>query len=73
MTAVKYLYNRSDTWLKGLSRGKYAVFLGVSGGVGVLIAGLLLSDEFILIQALTVALVMFGLEYVFGLHQTSKE
>lgn len=56
-----------------MSRGQYAVFLGLSGGVGILIAGLLLGEEFLLIQALAVALVIFGLECTFGLHQTTEE
>ncbi|WP_135534812.1 hypothetical protein [Halostella pelagica] len=73
MATVKRLYNRSDEWLKGLSRGPYAVFLGISGGVGVLIAGLLVSKDLLLVQALTIALVMFSLEYAFGLHQTTDE
>ena len=73
MTTVKRLYNHIDEWLKGLSRGQYAVFLGVSGGVGVLIAGLLFSEELLLVQALAMALVMFGLECAFGLHQTTEE
>ena len=73
MPTVKRLYNRSDEWLSCLSRGPYAVFLGVSGGVGVLLAGLLVSEELLLVQALTIFLVMFGLEYTFGLHQTTEE
>ena len=73
MTTVKRLYNRSDEWLRGLSRRQYAVFLGVSTSVGVLVAGLLVSGELPLVQALMMALVMFGLECVFGLHQTTEE
>ncbi|WP_227355159.1 hypothetical protein [Haladaptatus salinisoli] len=73
MAAVKRLYNRTDEWLRGLSRVRYAIFLGTSGGVGVLAAGLLLGDEFFLVQALTMALVVFGLECAFGLHQTTDE
>ncbi len=72
MTSVKRLYNRSDAWLQGLPQGKYAAFLGLAGGVGILIAGYLLSDEFILIQALTMAVVLFSMEYAFGLHQTAE-
>lgn len=73
MSSVKRLYNRSDAWLRDLSRRAYAVFLGASGGVGVLIAGLLISRELLLVQAITITLVMFGLECVFGLHQPSDE
>ncbi|WP_338730044.1 hypothetical protein [Haladaptatus sp. DJG-WS-42] len=47
--------------------------MGFSGGIGVLIAGLLLNTEFFLVQALTVAVVMFGLEYAFGLNQPTGE
>ncbi|WP_436345169.1 hypothetical protein [Natronorubrum sp. FCH18a] len=70
---MKRLYNRTDEWLMDRSQGAYAVCLGVSAGVGVLVVGLLLGGEFILVQALTMALVMFGLEYAFGLHQTTEE
>ncbi|MFC6731053.1 hypothetical protein [Haladaptatus sp. DYSN1] len=72
MTTVKRLYNRSDAWLQGLPQGKYAAFLGLAGGVGVLIAGSLLRSAFILVQALTMAVVLFSMEYAFGLHQTAE-
>jgi hypothetical protein len=68
---MRRLYDRGDALLKNLSRGAYAVFLGASTGVGVLVAGLLVSRELLLVQALTVGLVMFGLECAFGLHQTT--
>ncbi|ELY99547.1 hypothetical protein C481_14978 [Natrialba asiatica DSM 12278] len=55
------------------SRGQYAVFLEISAGTGVLVAGLPLGTELLLVRALTMALVMFGLERVFGLHQTTQE
>ena len=71
MATVKRLYNRGDEWLKSRSRRAYAVFLGLSGGVGVLIAGLLMNGELLLGQALALACVMFGLECAFGLHQTT--
>ncbi|WP_267640553.1 hypothetical protein [Haloarchaeobius amylolyticus] len=67
-----HLYHRVDRWLRGLPRYQYALFFGLSGGVGVLLAGLLVSDEFLILQAGTMALVMFGLEAVFGLHQTGE-
>nr|WP_323172079.1 hypothetical protein [Natrialba sp. PRR66] len=51
----------------------YAAFLGLSAGTGVLVVNLLLSAEFALVQALTMALVMFSSECVFGLHQTAEE
>ncbi|WMT09723.1 hypothetical protein NP511_08850 [Natrinema thermotolerans] len=35
-------------------------------GIGVLAAGFLLSRDLLLLRALTMALVMFGLEYAFG-------
>lgn len=73
MNAVKALYNRADDWAKGLSRASYAALLGLSAGIGVLVVNLLLSVEFALIQALTMALVMFSLECVFGIHQTTEE
>ncbi|MBZ6494973.1 hypothetical protein [Natrinema longum] len=73
MSAAKRLYNRTDEWLLDRSQGEYAICLGVSVGVGVLVVGLLLGGKFLLVQALTMALVMFGLEYVFGLHQPTEE
>jgi len=73
MASVKRLYGRCDEWLKSLSRGPYAGFLGASGGIGVLVAGLLVSGELFVVQALAMALVMFSLECVFGLHQTTEE
>jgi hypothetical protein len=60
------LYNRINAWLRGLSRGKYAVFLGLSGGAGVLIAGLLLNTEFFLVQALMMAAVIFSWSTLLG-------
>lgn len=73
MGTIKRIYNRTDEWLMDRSQGQYAVFLGMSGGVGVLVVGLLLGGEFVLVRALTMALVMFGLEFAFGLHQTTEE
>ena len=70
---MKRLYNRVDEKTLGLSRGSYAVCLGVSGGAGVLVVGLLLKESVLIVQALTMALILFGLEYVFGLNQTTEE
>ena len=70
---MRRLYNRVDEWLRGLSRVPYAFFLGTSAGAGVLLVGLLLGKEFVFVEAITMALVMFGLECVFGLHQTTGE
>ncbi|OAQ53378.1 hypothetical protein HTG_07825 [Natrinema mahii] len=66
MSSVKRLYKRSDTWLRGLSRRRYAAVLGLITGIGVLATGFLLSRELLLVQALTMAVVMFGLECAFG-------
>ncbi|WP_455449871.1 hypothetical protein [Natrinema thermotolerans] len=66
MRGVKRLYERTDAWLRGLSRGPYAAVLGLMTGIGVLAAGYLLSRDLLLLRALTMALVMFGLEYAFG-------
>lgn len=73
MNAVKRLYDRTDKWLRGLSRVPYAVFLGTSAGIGVFVVGLPLSKEFVFVEAVTMALVVFGLECVFGLHQMTEE
>ena len=66
VTAIRGLYERVDEWARGLSRGRYAALLGASAGVGVLAVGLALSGDVLLVRALTMALVMFGLEYTFG-------
>jgi len=66
MTDRAGLYARTDEWARGLSRGRYAVLLGATTGVGVLAVGLVLGGDALLVQALTMALVMFGLEYAFG-------
>ncbi|OYR43940.1 hypothetical protein [Halorubrum sp. Hd13] len=66
MTAIRGLYERVDEWARGLSRGRYAALLGASAGVGVLAVGGALSGDVLLVRALTMALVMFGLEYTFG-------
>jgi len=66
VTAMPGLYERADEWARGLSRGRYAALLGASAGVGVLAVGLALSGDVLLVRALTMALVMFGLEYTFG-------
>lgn len=73
MTTVKNLYNRIDEWLLGLSRRRYAVFLGASTAIGVLIANLFLNADFPVLSALTMGLVMFGLECVFGLLQPTED
>ncbi|MFC7232780.1 hypothetical protein ACFQMM_18125 [Saliphagus sp. GCM10025308] len=73
MNAVTRLYRRTDEWAKGLSHVQYAALLGMSAGVGVLVVGVTLSDEFLLVQALTMGLVMFSLECVFGKYQTTGE
>jgi hypothetical protein len=72
MNTIKRLYSRADSWLRGLSRVPYAFVLGTSAGGGVLVVGLLLSKEFVFVEAITMALVTFGLECVFGLHQTAE-
>ncbi|PAU84075.1 hypothetical protein CK500_06470 [Halorubrum salipaludis] len=66
MTGTTGLYERADEWARGLSRGRYAVLLGASSGGGVLAFGLLVSGDALLVRALTMSLVMFGLEYAFG-------
>ncbi|WP_312909364.1 hypothetical protein [Natronosalvus caseinilyticus] len=73
MNTVTRLYMRADEWAKGLSRVRYAALLGMSAGIGVLAVGLLLSDEFPLVQALTMGIVMFSLECAFGAFQTTEE
>jgi hypothetical protein len=66
VTGITGLYARADEWARGLSRGRYAAVLGASAGGGILAVGLALSGELLLVRALTMAVVMFGLEYAFG-------
>ncbi|GAB3702065.1 hypothetical protein [Halorubrum pallidum] len=73
MDTAKRLYDRGDEWVRGLSRGRYAALLGASAAGGVLVVGVLLSGEVLLARALTMALVMFGLEYAFGAFQPSED
>lgn len=70
---MRRFYDRTNEWLLHLPQKQYAVVLGVFCGVCWLIPGLLLSGELHLIQALVLGLVMFGLESVLGLHQTTDE
>lgn len=72
-SSVRRFYERADRWVRSLSQGQYAIFLGLSAGVGVLIAGLAISRELFVLQSLTMAVVMFGLEYKFGLPHSSAE
>ena len=72
MVPVKRYYNQVDNWARDLSRARYAAFLGVSAAIGVLIVGLLLSQEFFLVQAVTMGVVMFALEFAFGKFQTTE-
>ncbi|MFD1571335.1 hypothetical protein [Halorubrum laminariae] len=73
MNTAKRLYDRGDEWVRGLSRGRYAALLGASAAVGVLGFGLLSSGELLLVRALTMAVVMFGLEYAFGAFRPSAD
>ncbi|WP_049982721.1 hypothetical protein [Halorubrum sp. BV1] len=67
------LYDRGDGWVRDLSRGRYAALLGASAAVGVLGVGVLVDGEVLLARALTMALVMFGLEYTFGAFRPSDD
>ena len=73
MDAVRRQYNRVDNWARNLSRARYAALLGASSAVGVLSIGLLLSEDVLLAQALTMGVVMFALEVTFGTFQTAEE
>lgn len=72
MGRITSAYRRSDQWLRSLSQRRYAAFIGMAGIFGVLVVGLLFGD-FLIVEALTMGLVTFGLEAVFGLHQDSEE
>jgi hypothetical protein len=72
VTTLKRFYGRIDTWARALSQTQYAVFLGLSGGIGVLLAGLAFTQELLVVQALAMALVMVTLEYTFGLHHSTE-
>jgi len=73
MVTAKGLYDSGDGWVRGLSRGRYAALLGASAAVGVLGVGVLLNGEILLARALTMALVMFGLEYTFEAFRPSDD
>ena len=73
MVTAKGLYDRGDEWVRELSRGRYAALLGASAAVGVLGVGVALNGEILLARALTMALVMFGLEYTFGAFRPSDD
>lgn len=62
---------QADRWASGLSRTRYAVLLGASASIGVLAVGFLLSQTLFLLRALTIGVVMFGLEYTFEEFQTT--
>ncbi|POG54152.1 hypothetical protein [Haloferax marisrubri] len=72
MVPVKKFYNRVDDWARDLSRVRYAALLGASTAIGVLIVGLLLGQEFYLVQAVTMGVVMFALEFAYGKFQTTE-
>jgi hypothetical protein len=71
MVPIPHVIKKADRWARGLSRTRYAVLLGASAAIGVLAVGFLLSREFLLLRALTIGGVMFGLEYAFGTFQTT--
>ncbi len=71
MVPIPRVIKQADRWARGLSRIRYAVLLGVSAAIGVLVVGFLLSREFLLLRALTIGVVMFGLEYAFEGFQTA--
>ena len=65
-------YRRMDDWVKGLSHTAYSGFLGLSGGLGVLIAGSVISRELRILDAVTVAVTLFLLEIVLGKWRTQE-
>ena len=73
MVSLKRFYSRTDAWLRDLSRGPYAVFIGISAGLSMLAVSLLVGAEFPYARALTMALVFFSLEYVTGAWQKNAE
>jgi hypothetical protein len=52
---------------------RYAALLGACAALGVFIVGLLLDEELYLVQASSMALVMFALEYGLGRFQRTDE
>jgi len=72
MVPVRRLFKQVDQWARGLSRARYAGLLGASAAFGVLIVGLLLSEEWYIVQALTMGFVMLALEYAFGKFQMEE-
>ncbi|WP_018256635.1 hypothetical protein [Halomicrobium katesii] len=72
METAMRLYDRVDAWLRDLSRVPYAAILGTATGLGVLVVGAVLGSGLLVGQAVTMAVVVFGLECVFGLYQTDE-
>ena len=73
MVPTLHVINQADRWARGLSNTWYAVLLGASAAIGLLAVGFLLSQEFLLVRALTIGVVMFGLEYTFEAFQTTDD
>jgi hypothetical protein len=73
MGPARRRFDELDRWARSLSRFRYAVLLGVSAAIGVLVVGLLLSQELYVVQALTMGVVLLVLEYVFGKFQTTEQ
>ena len=71
MVPTPHAIKQVDRWARDLSHTRYAVLLGASAAIGVLVIGFLLLQEFLLLRALTMGVVMFGLEYTFGAFQTT--
>jgi len=71
MVPIPHAIRQVDRWARELSRTRYAVLLGASAAIGVLLVGFLLQ-EFLLLRALTMGVVMFGLEYTFEAFQTTE-
>ncbi|MFD1646912.1 hypothetical protein [Haloarchaeobius litoreus] len=72
MSFIRRLFNQVDQWASNLSRARYAVFLGASAATGVLVVGLLLSEELYIVQAVAMGVVMLVLEYTFGKFQAAE-
>jgi len=69
MVPTPHAIKQVDRWARDLSRTRYAVLLGASAAIGVLVVSFLLFQEFLLLRALTMGVVMFGMEYAFGAFQ----
>jgi hypothetical protein len=60
---VKHLYHRVDSWIRNLSRGEYAILIGLLTGIAVLGFARLLGD-WVVFQAVLLTVTMVVIYYI---------